>query len=129
MDPISNFITALRNASMAGKKTVSAPYSEMLFAIAEKLRERGFIATVAKRGKKVKKTLDVELATTESGAMRLHDLVRVSKPGRRMYTGHKKITPVRAGFGLVMLSTPKGILTGEEAQKEEVGGEVLFKAW
>lgn len=129
MDPISNFITALRNASMAKKKTVIAPHSELLQAIAEKLRERGFLATVAKRGKKTKKTLEVELAMNDHGKPKLSQLVRVSKPGRRMYVGQKSITSVRGGFGVLMLSTPKGVLTGEEAQKEKVGGEVLFKAW
>lgn len=129
MDPISNFITALRNAAMVRKKTVAVPYSELLNAIAEKLRERGYLASVAKKGKKVKKTLEVELAFDEKGAARLNQTVRVSKPGRRLYTRKHAITPVRRGRGILILSTPKGVLTGEEAKQAGVGGEMLFKAW
>ena len=127
-DPISDFIIQLKNAALVQKESVVLPYSKLKFAVAEKLKERGYLASVEKRGKKARKLLEVEL-TYESGKARISDVVRVSKPGRRMYFPVSAIRPVRFGKGALILSTPKGILTGEEAKKEHVGGEALFKIW
>jgi small subunit ribosomal protein S8 len=127
-DPVSDFITRLKNASMVGKESVVVPYSKLKHAVAEKLAERGYVGEVAKRGKKARKVLEVVLVDTKATAG-IHEVVRVSKPGRRIYMPVSEIRPVRFGKGLLILSTPKGILTGEEARKEHVGGEALFKIW
>ncbi len=128
-DPIADMIIRLKNAAMAGKEVVSLPLSRTKLAIAEKLKARGFLADVQTRGKGVHKTLELTLGRTQSGAYRITDVKRVSKPGMRMYAGANEIRSVRGGLGVVVLSTPKGILLGEDARKERVGGEVLFELW
>jgi len=128
-DPVGDFIIQLKNAGMAHKDRVVAPYSQLKFAIANKLQQRGFIKSVSKRGKKARKMIEVELLYTKEGNPRIDGVARVSKPGRRVYEGVSRMYPVQQGRGALILSTPKGILTGEEARKEHVGGEVLFKVW
>ena len=127
-DPVADFIIQLKNAGMVGKSNVCLPYSKMKHAIADKLQEAGYVAEVTKRGKKVKKILDVTLKY-EGGKHLISGVERISKPGRRMYLGVSDIFPVKFGKGTRILSTPAGILTGEEARKENVGGEELFIIW
>jgi small subunit ribosomal protein S8 len=128
-DPVADFINRLVNAGAIGHATVSLPFSNFKFAIAEKLREIGFVTSVEKKGKKVKKTLDVTLAYTPSGEAKIQGVKRVSKPGRRLYASVNEIRPVRYGHGTMIMSTPKGIKTDKEARKEKVGGETLFQIW
>ena len=128
-DPVGDFIIQLKNASMVGKEMASVPYSKLKHAIAEKLCERGYVKSVAKRGKKDHKYLDVGLLYTKEDISRIHDLKRVSRPGRRVYHRVSDIVPVKHGKGILVLSTPEGILTGEEARKKNVGGEALFMIW
>ena len=128
-DPISNFIVAIANAAAAGKSVVRTPYSQVKQAIAEVLAAEGFIGDLTKKGKKSgQKYLEVSIVTDDDGA-RVHGVKRVSKPSRRVYKGAKEIRPVRHGYGRVILSTPQGVMTGESARKEGVGGEVLFEIW
>lgn len=128
-DPVGDFIIRLKNAGMVRKAEVSLPYSKLKHAIADKLAEAGYIDGVAKHGKKAKKTLDVTLKYDEQGTSHIHGVQRVSKPGRRMYLGVSEIYPVKFGKGKRILSTPAGILTGEEARKANTGGEELFIIW
>lgn len=128
-DPIGDFIIQLKNAGMVGKREVSLPYSKMKHAVAEKLIASGFVVSAAKRGKKVKKTLDVTLKYDSRGAHEIHGVKRLSKPGRRLYMGTADIFPVKFGKGKMILSTPAGILTGEEAKEKHIGGEQLFIIW
>jgi len=128
-DPISDMIVRLKNASMAGHDTVSMPQSRVKAAIAAKLKERGFVADVNTRGKKVQKTLELSLARDESGKYKFANVRRVSKPGCRTYVSVSDIRPVRGGTGMLLVSTPKGILFGDEARKQNVGGEALFEIW
>lgn len=128
-DPVSDFIIRLKNAGMSHKKEVSLPYSKMKHAIAEKLAEAGFVASAEKHGKKVKKTLEVTLKYTEEGDHAIQGVKRISKPGRRLYIKAGDIFPVKFGKGKRILSTPAGILTGEEAREKNMGGEELFIIW
>jgi len=128
-DPIGDLIIRLKNAGMAGRSNIVIPHSKLKFAVAVKLQQKGFIKTAIKRGKKARKIIEVELLYTKEGAPQINDVSRISKPGRRMYQGVRSIYPVRYGRGALFLSTPKGILTGDEARKERVGGEALFKIW
>jgi small subunit ribosomal protein S8 len=89
----------------------------------------GFVGGVTKRTKKSRQLLEVAIAYDTEGTPRLHDVRRASKPSRRVYKGVKDLHPVRQGYGLTLLSTPKGILTDREAKKEHVGGEVLLTIW
>ncbi len=128
-DPIGDMIIQLKNAGMVGKREVSLPYSKLKHAIADKLTSAGFVESAQKRGKKVKKTLDMTLKYDTRGAHQISGVKRVSKPGRRLYISVQEIFPVKFGKGKRILSTPAGILTGEEAKEKNVGGEELFIIW
>jgi len=122
-------LVRLKNAGAVKKATVAIPYSAFKLAIAEKLREAGYVAGIEKKGKKVRKTLDVVLKYDEAGKPVINGARRISKPGRRMYRSVHEITSVRYGHGSLILSTPKGIKTDKEARKEKIGGEALFEIW
>jgi small subunit ribosomal protein S8 len=128
MDPISNMIIMMKNASLAGKATVSFPYSKVKNAIAECLKKEGFINQFSKKIKKGQPQLEVELLYINKQP-KITEVERVSKQSKRVYFGMKDIHLVRNGTGLLVLSTPKGILSGKDARRAQVGGEVLFKVW
>jgi small subunit ribosomal protein S8 len=128
-DPVGDFIIQLKNAGMVGKTSVQLPYSKLKHAIADKLVESEFVISVEKHGKKVKKTLEVVLKYDPNGIHQIQGVKRISKPGRRLYKGVVEIFPVKFGRGKRILSTPAGILTGEEAVAKRVGGEELFIIW
>jgi len=128
-DPIADFLIRLKNAGAIKKDNVSMPHSAFKHAIAEKLKEAGYVKTVEKKGKKARKTLDVTLKYDETGLHAIHGVKRVSKPARRVYKSVLEIVPVRYGHGMLVLSTPKGIMTDKEARKEKIGGEALFEIW
>ncbi len=128
MDPVGNMLVQLRNAGTVGGETVLVPYSKLKHAIANVLLKKGYVASVARRGKKDGRILEIGVKY-EGGKSRIRGTARVSRVSRRMYMGVRDIKPVRQGYGDVILSTPKGILTGKDARKDKVGGEVLFKIW
>ncbi len=128
-DPIGDFIVRLKNAGAAHREAVSLPYSKLKHAVADALVLRGYLASAEKHGKKVKKTLEVVLAKGTDGAAFISGVKRISKPGRRMYVKSADIHSVKFGKGMLVLSTPEGILSGEEARKQKVGGEQLFIIW
>ncbi len=128
-DPIGDFINQIKNGGAVKKASVSIPFSNFKLSIAEKLKETGWVKGIEKKGKKVKKTLDITLKYDESGKHIIQGVRRVSKPGRRIYRGFGEIIPVKYGHGALILSTPKGIKTDKEAKKEQVGGEALFQIW
>lgn len=128
-DPIGDFIVRLKNASDVRKTAVSVPFSNFKLAVAEKLVAAGFVKSVEKKGKKVKKTIDVVLKYAESGEPTIKGVKRVSKPGRRLYRGAHEVNPVRYGHGALVLSTPQGVLTDKEARTQKIGGEALFEIW
>ncbi|HEY4494218.1 MAG TPA: 30S ribosomal protein S8 [Candidatus Paceibacterota bacterium] len=128
MDSISNMIIMMKNASLAGKGTVAVPSSKLKLAIAECLKKEGYISEFSKKVKGGQPVLEVELIYTDSKP-RITEVERISKQSRRVYYGMKEIHSVRNGSGLLVLSTPKGILSGKQARKEQVGGEALFRLW
>ena len=123
-DPIANMISKLKNAADVNKETVSVPFSEMKWSIAELLQREGYVKSAAKKGKKITKTIEIELVNEG-----IRCFERISKFSRRVYTGSRTAYPVKQGQGTLVLSTPKGILTDRDARKEKVGGEALFKIW
>ncbi len=128
-DTIGDFIIRLKNAGMVGKDTVSVPYSKLRHNIANKLVEAGYLSAADSKGKEVQsKTLEVTLRY-ENGIHRINGVKRISKPGRRLYTKVAELHPVKFGKGHLILSTPAGILTNEEAKEKKVGGEQLFMIW
>lgn len=118
----------MKNGSLAGKETVAFPYSKMKHAIADCLQKEGYINSVAKKVKKDQPVLEVELIYTDKKP-KITEVERISKQSRRVYFGMKDIHSVRNGSGLLVLSTPKGILSGRVARTEQVGGEALFRIW
>ncbi len=128
-DPVGDLIIRLTNAGAVKKQTVSVPFSMFKLAIAEKLKDMGLVKQIEKKGKKVKKTIEIGLKYDDVGKAVIQGVKRISKPGRRLYRSSKDIVPVRYGHGYLVLSTPKGILTGLEAKKQKVGGEALFEIW
>ncbi len=127
-DTIGDFIIRLKNAGAVGKKEVPVPYSKLRHAIADKLVEQGYILAAKQEGKKVQKNLVVTLKY-EDGSHFIRGVKRVSKPGRRLYTKVADIHKVKFGQGHMILSTPAGILTNDEAKAKNVGGEQLFIIW
>lgn len=129
-DIIGDMIIRLKNAGVVGKKEVEMPYSKLRHAVADKLVAAGYIEKAEQQGKrdKVQKTLVVTLKY-EDGRHRIDGVKRISKPGRRLYTKVANIHKVKFGKGHMILSTPAGILTNEEAKAKNVGGEQLFIIW
>jgi small subunit ribosomal protein S8 len=128
MDSISNMIIMMKNGSLAGKESVSIPYSKLKNAIGECLKKAGYVSEVSKKVKKGLPVLEVSLVYVDKKP-KITEVERISKQSRRVYFGMKDIHSVRNGTGLLVLSTPKGILSGKEARKEQVGGEALFRIW
>ena len=118
----------MKNASLVGKESVFFPYSKMKNSIVECLKKEGYISNIAKKVKKDQPVLEVGLIYVDKKP-KITEVERISKQSRRVYFSVKDIHSVRNGSGLLILSTPKGILSGREARKEQVGGEALFKIW
>lgn len=123
---MSNMLSSLKNASMAGRTVVEIPSSKLCEEVAKVLKEKGFLSEVKvfKPKESFMKKLHLELSK-EGGLIKLSEVKRISKPGRRLYKSAKEIKNVTGGFGVMILSTPKGILSGSEARKKNVGGEVI----
>lgn len=122
-------LTSIRNAQAVGKQTVSVPYSKIKMEIAKILAKEKFIKEADHKGKKIKKTIDIVLAYDDLNRPAITSIKRVSKPSRRVYSPSSKIKKVKQGFGFQILSTPKGIITGKEAIKEKVGGEIICEIY
>ena len=118
----------LKNASLAGKDSVVIPYSKMKNSIAECLKNESYITDFSKKVRKGIPVLEMSLAYVDKKP-KITEVERISKQSRRVYFGVKDIHSVRSGTGLLVMSTPKGILSGKQARKEQVGGEALFKLW
>jgi small subunit ribosomal protein S8 len=120
-DTVSDFVTRLRNAAMADKKIVRARYSKMVEEIAKLLKSEGIIASIERDGY----FLDVTLSETTP----LAHIKRLSRPSLRRYVGYNEIPRPRSGYSTIIISTPKGILTGSQARKQKVGGELVCEVW
>jgi len=129
MDKIANMLTTIRNGGAHNKEFVLVPYSNYKAAIVTKLFDAGYIDSYSrKKRKKGGDLLQIGIRYVE-GQPRISDAGRVSKLSRRLYVGSKDLRPVKQGKGMLVLSTPKGILTDAEAREHNVGGEVLFTIW
>jgi len=128
-DTIADLLTSIKNAGAVGKELVSFPYSKFHLAVAEVLLREGYLASVAKRGKKMNKAIEIKLAFNEAGKPKVKGVRRISRLSRRVYYKVSDIRPVRYGAGTLVLSTTKGILSGKEARRLRLGGEALFEIW
>ncbi len=127
-DPIADMITRIYNAGVARKETVSFPYSKLKNEICAVLEKEGFIGEFSKKGKKVIKSIEAGVLYNKNNPL-IKGVRRVSKPSRRIYKKVGEIRRVKQGYGSLILSTPKGIMTDDGARKEKVGGEALFEIW
>ncbi len=127
MDKIADMLIAIKNAGNAGKETLSLPNSHYKADIARALFGEGYIKSYSQKKMKKGDQLEIDIMYKKDGSPRITEVKRISKPSRRLYTGVKGIYSVKQGFGSLFLSTPKGIMTGEKARKEMVGGEMLFE--
>ena len=128
-DPIADMLTRIRNAVRAKHARVDMPSSNLKIEIARILKDEGYIGNFKVVDEKGKRTLRVFLRYTSDRRSVITDLKRISRPGSRRYTGKKGIRPVVGGMGIAVLSTPRGVMTGQSARKEGLGGELLCEVW
>ncbi len=141
-DPISDMLNRIRNAQAVLHQTVSIPFSKLKFEISKILEKENFIEKAEKKGKKEKKIIEVSLKyeqvpcgreqETESESVKkgvISELKRISKPGQRIYSNTKGIKKIKRGYGILIISTSKGIMADKEAKRQGLGGEILFEIW
>lgn len=128
-DPIADMLSRIRNANTALHPETRMPSSKLKEEIARILSEEGFIDSFAVADAKVGKELTVRLRYGDDRSRVLQDLQRVSRPGRRVYTGAADIARVRGGIGVAIVSTSDGVMTDREARRRNVGGEILCEVW
>jgi small subunit ribosomal protein S8 len=128
-DPIADMLTRIRNALMVRHDSVIVPSSKMKLAIAKILKDEGFITDYEAVKGKAHKEIKIQLRYLEGNQPAIAGLKRVSKPGLRVYTQKKEIPRVYGGLGIAILSTSKGLRTGQQAWKQGTGGEILCYVW
>lgn len=124
-DPISDLLTRIRNAGMARKTEVLMPSTKIVAAITEILKQEGYISDFEVIEKRPQNQIKIALRYGPDKRHTIREIKRVSKPGLRIYAGKNEIPRVRSGLGIAIVSTPQGVITGYEARKRGIGGEVL----
>jgi small subunit ribosomal protein S8 len=128
-DPIADMLNRIRTAQAVRKEAVNIPSSLVKYEIARCLYKAGFVEKILK-GKRIKKPLfRIVLKYDETGKGRINEIKRVSSPGQRVYQKSTELKRIKDGFGVSLISTPKGIMTNEEARKKNLGGEVICQVW
>lgn len=117
----------IKNAQKAGHDSVQIPYSKFKHEIAKVLERCGYVGKIEKRGKRVRKLLEVDLLY-ENESPKIGQVKLISKPSRRLYTASKALKPSFRG-GIIVVTTPKGVMTSKEARKEKVGGQLIAEVW
>lgn len=125
MDPIADMFTIIRNGCRANKAEITIPYSKLKVEILRILLEEGFINNFTLDSEKRPRRINILLKYSKEGESVIKDIVRVSRCSRRVYVSKDEIPKVLGGLGVVILTTPKGVMTGVRAKRERVGGEVI----
>ena len=128
-DPIADYLTRIRNGIMAGHDAVVVPSSKIKAGLCGILKQEGYIHSFKQVEHEGREYLIVNLKYVKDKENVIHGLRRVSRPGLRIYSGAQEIPEVHGGLGIAILSTPKGLLTGKDAKKQNVGGEILAHIW
>lgn len=128
MDNIANMIIQIKNAGEAGLDSVTMNYSKIKENIAKVLEKEGFVKSVEKKTVKGHPALKIDLYV-ERRIPKIKGVKRISKTSKRVYKKSSELRPVKNGYGMLVISTPKGIMTGKDARREKLGGEVLFSIW
>ena len=127
-DPVADLLTRIRNAIAVGKTEIRVPTSKLKFAVADKLQKINYLEKVEIEEAQPRGILHIVI-NNEGENARINEISKVSTPGRRIYAGVAEIPKVKSGRGTVLVSTSKGIMTGQEAVKNKLGGEILVKVW
>lgn len=127
-DPIADMLTRIRNAVKIGKNEVSLPHSKVKETIAEQLKQAGYVASVKVAEAQPQPRLEIVINQPGTNAL-ITEIVRLSKPGRRLYAKADEIPRVKNGRGMVLVSTSKGIMTGQKARESHLGGELICKVY
>lgn len=127
-DPIADLLTRIRNASMVGKNEVRLPASKLKFTIARELKKAKYLSDVKIEASKPRDTIVITINQPGENA-NITEITRVSKPGRRVYVAADEIPKIKNGRGVVLISTSKGVMTGSEAIRQRLGGELLLKVY
>jgi small subunit ribosomal protein S8 len=128
-DPVADFLTRVRNAIRSRHQKMDVPASNLKIEIARILKEEGYISNYKASEEEGKRILRVYLKYDATGECAILNLKRISKPGSRVYLGAQDVRRVQGGLGISIMTTPKGVMTGRNARKENVGGEVLAHVW
>jgi len=127
-DPIADMLNRIKNAQAVDHPTVEMPFSNLRYEIAKILEENGFIEKAEKKGRKTKKTIEIILKYQDKTPA-ISGVKKISKPGQRIYLGSAQIKKTKEGYGMAIISTSKGLMTGKEARKQKIGGEILLEIW
>ncbi len=128
-DPVADFLARIRNAIKARHQKVDVPASKLKLEIARILKEEGYVANYKAVEENGHKLVRVYLKYSVDNEAAISNLARISRPGCRVYVGRNEIPRVLGGMGINILTTPKGVMTGRQARKEGVGGEILCEIW
>ena len=128
-DPVADFLGRIRNGIRARQQKIDVPASKLKAEIARILKEEGYIANFKPTEEDGRKVLRVYLKYGNNNEAVITSLERISRPGCRVYVGHNEIPRVLGGLGINILTTPRGVMTGRQARREKVGGEVLCQIW
>jgi|ERR1044072_5909625 small subunit ribosomal protein S8 len=128
-DPIADMLTRIRNAIVAKHSRVDVPFSRMKSEIARILKEEGYINNFVNKGDGSQKVIRIFLRYDAKGASSITHLARVSRPGRRVYMGAQGMPRVLGGYGISIVSTSRGLMSGKNARRENIGGELLAEVY
>lgn len=128
MDPITEMLNRIRNAQAVSKEQVEIPFSNFKFEIARILEKHNFVKNVEKKGRKNSKVIEIALLYTDKTPA-ISGLKRISKPGQRIYRSFKELRSVKSGYGIAIISTPKGLMVDKEARRQKLGGEMICEVW
>jgi small subunit ribosomal protein S8 len=127
-DPICDMLNRIRNAQAVLRETVEIPFSNLKYEVAKILEKKGFVTKVEKKGRKMKRVIGITLKYDRNQPV-ISGLKKVSRPGQRIYKKAKEIKSVKGGYGMAVISTPKGLMTDREARKKKLGGEIICEIW
>jgi len=131
-DPITDMLNRIRNAQAVLHETVSIPFSKLKYEIAKILEKESFIEKIDKKGRTTKKVIEIKLKYGQEDNKKkpvILGLKRVSRPGQRIYSGFKRIRGSKGNYGILIVSTSKGLMTNKNAKRQKLGGEIICEIW
>ncbi len=127
-DPVTDMLNRIKNAQASQKEQVVIPFSNFKYEISKLLENEKLVGKVEKKGRKAKKIIEISLKY-ENKIPVISGMRKVSRPGQRIYSPSRNIKPVKGGYGISIVSTSKGLMTGKEAKRQRLGGEILCEVW